>query len=193
MNTGQMMVVMGSLAILSILSLTINAMIVTQTTSNLESEATLNAVSLAQSLMDEIMTRAYDDSMFYPSSLYSVNYPKRIWDTSGFTPTPGLGPSATENNLVPKPDSITATRIYFNSDKYYNDLDDYNGYTRVAITPVMGRFTLEVSVVYVLETNPGTTTGGKRSFFKRIMVTVRHMNMSYPFSMYDVAVYRRYF
>lgn len=191
MNTGQMLTVMGALALLSLLMLTVNSMIVTQTTSNLESEATLNAISLAQSLLDEVMTKAYDDSMYLPNPPFSKTNPKRIWDTTGFTPKSLLHPTAAENALVPQPDFLMTTASY-HSELYYSDMGDYNGYIRDVLTPVMGTFRLQVTVDYSSEAHPDQSTP-TRSYFKKIIVTVTHLNITHPFTLTDVAVYRRFF
>ena len=186
-----MLTVMGALALLSLLMLTINSMIVTQTTSNLESEATLNAISLAQSLIDEVMTKAYDDSMYIPNPPYSKTSPKRIWDTTGFTPASAMHPSATEAAQVPQPDHLM-TNASYHSELYYSAIGDYSGYVREVITPVMGTFRLTVTVNYADESHPDQNTP-TRSYFKKITVNVTHLNMSHPFSLTDVAVYRRFF
>src|SRR5712672_1725508 len=130
MNTGQMLLVLGALVLISMVSITVNSMIVSKTSTMLEMEADLNAVSLAQSMLDEALKKDYD--------LATVGGVK-IYDSTAFTSSGGLGPSGTEIGNVSLPDSIRRPGLNlppsidstFRSDKYYNDVDDYNGYKRI--------------------------------------------------------------
>jgi len=177
MHTGQMLTVLGALALLSLVSLSVNTMIVGKTTMMLDAEAQLNAVSIAQSMIDEIMTKSYD----------AATATAKVYDPTQFTATGGLGCSSTENTAVPKPD------VYpYKSVLGYNDVDDYHNYKRLAFTPRMGNFTVVDTVFYVSETNPNLVSGAQ-TFFKKVVVTVRHPNMTSPLQLSDVAVYRRYF
>ena len=178
MGTGQMLSVLGAIMILSMVSLAINTMIIGKTTTMLEAEASLTAISLAQTMIDEILTKSYD--------LATVT--QKVYDPTLFTAASGLGPNSTETSNVPLPDAATPFKSY----KYYNDVDDYNGYRRTASTPLLGKFTIVDTVYYVSESNPNQKLS-TQTFFKKIVVTVRHPNMSYPLQMSDLAVYRRYF
>ena len=139
MNTGQMLMVIGALALLSLVSLTINTMMVGKTTTMLEAEASLNAISIAQTMIDEIMTKSYD------ASTVSV----KVYNASGFTAWNSLGCNSSEASNVLIPDVPP-----YKSIKYYNDVDDYHRYRRIVSTPRMGNFTVTDTVYYVSETNP---------------------------------------
>ncbi len=178
MGTGQILSVLGAIMILSMVSLAINTMIVGKTTTMLEAEASLTAISLAQTMIDEVQRKSFDKATV--STL--------VYDPTNFTASSSLGPDGSELSNVPLPDSASP----YNSDKYYNDVDDYNGYSRKASTPLMGTFTLMDSVYYVSESNPDSVST-TQTFFKKIVVRVSHPNMSYPLVISDVAVYRRYF
>lgn len=179
MGTGQMLSVLGALMLLSMVSLGINAMILSKTTTMLEAEASLNAISLAQTMIDEIQTKPYD----------AATVSAKVYDASDFTAAGSLGPNgATEVPYVPQPDVSTP----FKSVKYYNDVDDYHLYRRTAFTPILGNFTLLDSIYYVKESNPSTKST-TQTFYKKIVVKVTHRNMSYPLYLSDVIVYRRYF
>ena len=164
--------------LLSMVSLTINSMIIDKTTAMLDAEASLNAISIAQSMLDEVQSKSYD--------LATVS--AKVYKASDFTATSSLGPNATETNNVPQPDTTTP----FRSVKYYNDVDDYQNYKRTVKTDRMNKFTVVDTVFYVVETNTDqkATT---QTFHKKIVVTVRHPNMLRPLQLSDVAVYRRYF
>ena len=178
MNTGQMLLVLGAMAILSLTSLTINTVLVGQTTAVLEAEAGLNAISIAQTMIDEIMTKAYD--------AYTVS--NKAYSANSFTASNALGCNSTEASNVSQPDVATP----FKSFKYYNDVDDYNNYTRTAATTLMGNFAVVDTVIYVVETKPDQKSN-TQTYHKKVIVTVRHPNMSKPLQLSDIAVYRKYF
>lgn len=181
MNTGQLLTVLGALTLLSMVSLAVNSMIIGKTTTMLDAEANLAAVSLAQSMIDEIMTTSYDAVVTNPDS-------PKVYVASKFTAAGGLGPNSTESSQCPLPDTTTP----FKSITKYNDVDDYNNYRRVVSTAILGKFTLTDTVFYVSETNPDQKLS-VQSFHKKVVVTVRHKNMASPLQLSDVVVYRRYF
>ena len=178
MGLGQMMSVIGALMLLSMVSLGINTMIIGKTTTMLEAEASLAAISLAQTMIDEIQTTNFDENTIGT----------KVYNATDLTAAGSFGPSGTEASNVPLPDNASP----FKSLTKYNDVDDYNNYRRTASTPLLGNFTIEDSVYYVLETNPNTKSS-TQTFFKKIVVKVTHRNMSFPLYLSDVAIYRRYF
>jgi hypothetical protein len=178
MNTGQMLAVLVALSLLGVVSLTNNTLMLSKTETMLEAEASLNAISIAQTLIDEIMTKNYD--------LATVT--KKVVNADDFTDPLSLGPNDAEKKSVPLPDVGPTYR----SIKYYNDLDDYNGYRRIVSTPKMGDFTLLVDIFYVSETYPDEVSKDE-TFHKKIIVTVSHLNLSEPVQLSDISVYRRYF
>ena len=95
MNTGQMMMVLGALMLLSMLSLSVNSMFIDKTTAMLDAEANLDAISIAQSMIDEIMTQSYD--------AYTVS--AKVYASDQFTPASSLGPNSTESSQVTQPDT----------------------------------------------------------------------------------------
>ena len=143
MNTGQMLTVLLALVLLSTVTLSVNAMLVNKTTTMLEAEASLTAISLAQTMIDEIQTKSYDAA--------TANGTK-IYDSTGFTDAGSLGCNSTEASNVPQPERPDTASAY-KSIKYYNDVDDYHKYRRLAFTP-MGLFTIADTVYYVSESNP---------------------------------------
>jgi hypothetical protein len=173
-----MLTVLGALLLLSMVSLSINSMLVGRTTTMLEAEAQLNAVSIAQSMIDEIMTKSYDAA---------TSSGEKIYKESEFTGAGSLGCSGAEASTVPTPDSYP-----YKSVTGYNDVDDYHKYTRIVNTPRMGKFLVTDSVYYVVEKSPDIAAP-IQTFHKKVVVTVRHPNMYAPLQLSDVAVYRRYF
>ncbi len=203
MGTGQMLLVILALSLLGIVSLNLNTLLLGKTTSMLEIEANVNGIALGQSMLDEVLSASYDE--------VTVNGTK-VYVATSFTPTAQFGPSSTESNLVPLPDSLPLPApntmpnvdLVYNSAKYYNDVSDYAGYRRIAFTPTMATFYIMDSVIYVSESNPDSVTV-HRTFYKKVIVTIRHRSMvpagqtfspwsgPYYLQLSDVAVYRRYF
>lgn len=203
MNTGQMLMVLGALVLLSMVTISINSMIINKTSTMLEAEADLNAVSLAQSMIDEIQTCSYD---------LATAGGAKVYDSTEFTAPSGLGPSGTESAIVSLPDSLRRPGLnlppsidsVYKSAKYYNDVDDYNGYKRYAWSTTLGNFYIIDTVFYVTEADPNIRSS-TQTFYKKIVVTVRHRNMypagapfdrwagKYYLQLSDIAVYRRYF
>jgi hypothetical protein len=175
----QMFAVIGALILLGITSLSINNMLASKTTTMLQAEASLTAISIAQTMIDEIETKAYDAATANGTKVYSA---------SSFTAPSGLGCNATEASNVPQPDDTTP----FASIQYYNDVDDYNNYSRTMYTPNLGNFSVVDTVIYVSEDNPDLQSN-VQTYYKKIIVSVRHPNMSYPVQLCDVAIYRKYF
>lgn len=173
----QMFSVLGALVLLGFVTLSINSMLADKTITMLDAEADLNAVSIAQTMLDEIMTKSFD--------AVTANG-ARIFDSTQFTPNDGLGPSGAEYSHVGNFDQVYA------SIKWFNDVDDYNHYKRIASTPVLGKFIVTDTVYYVTESNPDVRSNVQTNF-KKIIVTVTHANMTYPLRLSDIAVYRKYF
>ena len=173
----QILSVVLAMVLFGVTSLGINVLLVDKTTVMLEAEASLTCVSIGQTMIDEAMTKSFD--------AVTANG-TRIYDSTLFTPNDQLGPSGTESALVPLPDTSNK------SDKYYNDFDDYNNYSRTVNTPVLGQFTVVDSVYYVSLSNLNAKVN-YRTNLKRIVVKVTHPDMSYPVYLSDVMVYRKFF
>jgi hypothetical protein len=181
MNTGQMMLVVGSITLLSLLALSINQKILGQTQTMLDSEASLNAISIAQSLIDEIQTKLYDDT----------TRNARVFDkdlTTLLASPTSLGPSSDERSLVQIPDDVFPHRSVLG----YSDINDYNGYIRYDTTSLMKGFRDSVAVYYVTEGNIDQRSI-VQTCFKRIDVVITHPCMTKPLRLSDVSIYRRFF
>jgi hypothetical protein len=175
----QMLFVIGAIVLLGVASLGVNYMLLSKTTTMLQAEASLTAISMAQTMIDEVMSQSFDEVTANGTLIY---------DSTKFTPQNQLGPSSTESSHVPLPDTASP----FNSIQYYNDVGDYNNYSRISSTPLLGQFTIVDTILYVQESDPDSLSTGQ-TFFKKILVTVRHPNMTYPVQLSDVVVYRKYF
>ncbi len=178
------MMVIAALVLLGTLSLGVNGTIVTSSSTSLEMEADLDALSYGQSLMDEIMDRAFDQNVI--ASRKFNNSDMSIY----------LGPDGSE--VFTLPDSSATGK--FKSDSLYNDVDDYNGYVRKVWNSRLDVFTLTVSIHYTQLDAPFTVQAG-RSFSKDIVIDVTNPYMSFDDSspkqqrieLRGLSVYRKYF
>ncbi len=169
-----MMFVVGAFALLSLVTLSINSIIVEKTTVMLDTEASITAISIGQAMIDEIQSKEYD----------TQTVGARVYDAANLTPTNQLGTEAGE--------SLTLPDVFpYQSVSLYNDLDDYNGYRRTVSTSRMDNFTVVDSVYYVNETNLDLKSS-TQTFYKKMVVTVTHPSMKVPVVLTDVIVYRRY-
>ncbi|HXG06292.1 MAG TPA: hypothetical protein VNI77_03085 [Nitrososphaera sp.] len=184
MNMGQMMLVIGAFAMLSLLTLSINATIVNSLSLTAESEMTLNAHAFAQSMIDEILTKHFDEK--------TRRY--RAYGPADLTPLNSLGPDPNEKTWG-EYDST------FQSRSKFDDVDDYHGYKRFVKNALGWRFEVKDSVHYVKEDKDSlNVVSSTPTFIKRITVYVYNDNLPkdangniVPLVMRDLAVYRRFF
>ena len=187
MNTGQTMLVLGAFALLSVVTLGINGTIFSTSSLGLQMEANLNALSVGQGLLDEIMIRDFDEN---------VTNNNRVFSYSGMTSLAHLGPDGASEQISGLDSSRTGT---FQSRSKFDDVDDYNNYTRWAYDTRLGWFVLKAVVVYVNELNPDSLAA-TQTWQKRITVTITNYSMpqdingnTLTYTLKDVAVYRKYF
>lgn len=192
MNTGQIMFILGAFAMLSILALSLNRTMSGSVVFGLEMEATLNALSVGQSMMDEIMQRNFDHKTIS----------KVAYGYSDVTSYGSLGPEGGET-IAGIDSAYTSGGVFhdFQSKSKFNDVDDYNLYHRRVFDPLLGYFDVVDSIKYVSEFTPNRDTTSA-TFYKRIVVVVTHPNLhrgtdtsstTLPVILRDIAVYRQYF
>jgi len=176
-----MMLVIGAFAMLATLSLSINGMIVNNLATSTETEMAMNAHAFAQSMIDEILTKSFDER---------VTAGKKVYDPANMSATLGSEGGAERINWV---DTTFASKVRD------DDVDDYHRYTRKVKNSLAWEFTVYDSICYVVETNPDEYSS-TQTYFKKIIVTVSNPNMAkkpdgtvIPIVLQDIAVYRRYF
>lgn len=177
-SLGQIPLVIGALAIFSTLQLTINASILNSFVVSIESEATLDAMSISQAMIDEIMTKAFDEN--------TLN--ERIYDRNLLTPAATFGSDSGE--VVPSVEQ-DSTGTYLSA-SLFDDVDDYHGYTRIIESPRLGDFIVRDSVIYVQEANQDAPSSWQ-TWYKKVIVTVTNANMPDPLYTSTLTVYRRFF
>ncbi|MCZ7602347.1 MAG: hypothetical protein QY331_14845 [Melioribacteraceae bacterium] len=152
---GNLLITLGALSLVGLLVLTTNNNIMNNNVTVAESEIVITGISLAQSLIDEIKTKAFDQ----------VEITGTIDSPSDLSST--LGPEAGEKVATPDTSSSQA----YSSLSAYNDVDDYNGYSRTVDTDIAENFSLTCTVQYVQVSNPDILSG-TRTYSKLITVTV---------------------
>jgi len=156
MGLGQTMLTMAFFVLLVVMFMNAYRVMINADEQVLTATAYKTANDLGQSLMAEIVTKKYDQLYNPPWSSSSQNL------VNSFTAPGSLGPEET----ITLPDQSP-----FNSILKYNDVDDYNHYTRLTdSTNGLGRFRDSVLVYYVVMTDPPYAT--TRAWTKRIEVWV---------------------
>ena len=149
MNTGQMLLTLGALVLLSVIILRVNNNAVTTNSVLLDTKFGVLAVSLATSIIEEANKKAFD----------AVTDGDAITDISLLTSPYGLGPASGET--------------YEN----FNDFDDFDRYTKYVTNIPSAEFKVYCLVHYVNPTylNDSTTT---RTWHKKITVEVTSPSMA---------------
>ena len=165
---------LGGLVIFSIFSLLTNSSILNNKKIALESEFIITATSVGQSVIEEAKNKYFDqnalvDTLTVPASLSTT-----------------LGRDGSESSNVPLPDVMTNNT--FKSAINYNDVDDYNGYSRTVTTPFTGTNTVNVQVSYVSQTAPDSVSASK-TWCKKMTVTVTNPLISIPIALTYVFTY----
>ncbi len=139
---GQILLVLGAFTLLIFLTMTVNQAINSRMDDTYQAEAVIAATTLAQSMLNEITQKAFDDSTRM----------KAVDSVQQLTPVYALGREPGET---------------YSS---FNDVDDFNGYVRTD-TIINGIFTSTASVVYVSPSSLDATSA-VRTFYKKIFVGV---------------------
>jgi hypothetical protein len=159
MNTGQSILTVLAMVLLSTLVLRVNSTLFNSGNVVTNSKLGLTAISLAQSRLEEIKSKAFDQNTV--SSTVS--------STNNLTAASALGPETGET--------------YPN----FNDVDDYNRFKTtdtVQINPNLPRsgsnldyFNDSCSVVYVSSSSPDITSS-TQTWNKKITVFIKHPQMT---------------
>ncbi len=160
-GTRHVVFILAAMILLSQISLVVNQYIGGSLVSSLSAEATITATGLAQSMILEVGTKAFDaetvaGEITVEDSLTGVGY---------------LGPEGGE--------------AYPN----YDDIDDFHGYERIAGTPRLGDFRVRTQVWYIDPADP-ENPAGSQTFYKRMTVTVdQNPTLEYTISVTKVVSY----
>jgi len=151
MNTGQMLITIAALLLLSLVILRINNVFFSTSSVMLDTKFGVLAVSLGTSIIEEANSKAFDKATDTTS----------ISQTSVLTTVASLGPEAGE--------------IYPN----FNDFDDFNGYVRSTAGDSSFQsapFYISCQVGYITPSNPESFVSSQ-TWHKKINVTVTSPSM----------------
>lgn len=147
MFSGQTLLVIGGLVLLTFAMLTFYTSEGNTTTMTIFNEALITATGIGQTVIEEMAQKAFDENTI-----------DQVVDSPDSLTLPAdLGP-----------DSAPVNEITID---LYDDLDDYNGYTRTDSLSRLGNFHVKVSVSYVKYEQPDSIVY-TRTFYKQAEVTV---------------------
>ncbi len=151
MNTGQTLMTVGAMLLLSILILRVNNTFLTTSTAFMNTKFDILATSIATSEMEEISKLAFDQytASNPATSLSQLTAPGNLRTESGENP---------------------------NDPSTFNDIDDYNGYTRIDSTMPSAIFKIRCTVNYVASTTPNVISTSA-TWNKKITIYVSSISM----------------
>lgn len=172
MGLGQTMLTVAFLVLITIAAMNANKMIVERDSNFYEQEAYRQGAFLANSLISEILTKKFDEVV--DTSDYGY------MDSTDFTSSNNLGVDSWESwllggstDVISNPTDPRYESIRSSGFMYYDDIDDYDGYTRSAQSGTLTGFILTVKVNYV-STDDLDSPVSYRTYFKKIEVTVKN-------------------
>jgi len=149
MNTGQMLLSIGGFLLLGNLIINVNRANTERMVASYSNEAIINASGLAQSVIDEIQMKAFDENTVIAS----------VSNADSLTNANSLGPETGE---------------IYNTD--FDDVDDYKNYNTLVTLDRMGDFNMSVSVSYVNTLNPSVKSSVP-TFSKHIEIKLTNSNI----------------
>lgn len=147
MGTGQSLLALAAMMLLTMITTRVNSTILTTQDTTQNSKFALVAISLATSKIEQASKLAYDENAIDPSAP----------NTSSLSTT--LGPNSGET-----------------AEEDYDDCDDYNGYVKTDSTLQSAIFTIRGSVGYVQSATPNVTTT-TRTWNKKVTFTITSISM----------------
>ncbi len=148
MHSNQLLLVAGALGILGLLILSTNTATFQNLAVKLENRSTLSTISIAQSILEEMKTKSFDEQTL-------IGFPHTV---SSLTSASSFGP---EGETYPQ----------------YDDIDDYHNYSRTISSDDAGAITAVVKVSYVNESQPEFTST-TNTYLKKVTVELTGGNLS---------------
>lgn len=152
MSNIQSLLAIGSIFLLSLVSLSFNGALLQNNTVEIENKVYLTAFSLADDMIEEIKEKAYDEN--------TIDFPTA--NRATLTPTNSFG-------------CTKVSGVFESNDgeeyPYFDDVDDYDGYWQDADAPHAESYHISAKVYYVTEDNPDVVSS-TQTFHKRVDITV---------------------
>ncbi len=164
MGQREMFLLIGALFFFSMTTLSVNRFNTINNEVMMKNEFDYYGISLAQRIIEEAKTRAFD--VYLTTTSNPVNIP------SNFTSSGGLG------------------RLYNEYYPYFNDVDDYHNLT-LNVNTTRANYTVTCQVYYVTENSPNVKVT-YNTFYKKLTVTVScnymttSVSLSQVFSYYEL-------
>lgn len=141
-NNLQSMLSLGALMIFGMISLRFDSAVLQNTELEVENKVYLTAFSLADDLLEEIKQKAFDEQTVVFKSI----------SPAALTGSQSLGK---EGEVWPA----------------YDDIDDYNGFTKPVSLPHAEKYTVSSSVFYV-SADDQDETSSTQTYYKRVEILV---------------------
>jgi hypothetical protein len=168
---GQTMITAGFFVLLILLVISANRMINESTVSIDEGDAINLSVDIGRAVISEVYRKVYDEKWI--DSVYQA--------TTDYTAPSLLGPESDERFALPDV-------VPYKSFLRYDDVDDYNGYSRVVDAGSIKGFKVSVQVYYV---DPSTfAKTNTQTYLKKVDVSVEHPTYLQPKVTYSTIVTR---
>jgi hypothetical protein len=161
MGTGQQLLTIASIMLITLLIMNVHRATAERLTIMYSNEAIIAGTGVAQSLIDEIESKAFDQQ----------TVSKEVSTTDSLTAPNALGAETGEN-----------TRTMF------NDVDDYNNFTETDSLPRTGIYNIKVKVEYVANMNPSLISNYS-TFTKKIDVFVTNFSLPDTLKFSDIVAY----
>lgn len=149
------MITAGFFVLLIVVVISANRMINESTVSTGEGDAVNLSVDIARALVNEAYRKIFDEKWI--DSVYQA--------TSDYTSPSLLGPDTGEKFTLPDV-------VPYKSYAMYDDVDDYNGYSRIVDAGSMKGFKVSVQVYYIDQSAFAKTS--TQTYLKRVDVSVEH-------------------
>ncbi|MCX6144615.1 MAG: hypothetical protein NTZ35_15510 [Ignavibacteriales bacterium] len=173
MNLGQTMITMGMFVLLVMSVISANRMLVQNAENSLQTEALAESATIANDIFSEAQSKLFDHNV----DTTRTNQVPGDFSSPTDTTHSEWGPSSAERSAVgPMPDSSYVG--HYRSINAFDDVDDYNGYTRIVGADTtsgvrIGGYLVTVRVFYVDLSNPDVAVDCQTNF-KKIEVDVQH-------------------
>lgn len=157
----QMSYIILALIIFTLLALSFNQKGNSDLDSRLYHEAVVSVTELGDAFINEISNMAFDEKTL----------PEKIKEKIKLTTAGNLGPDAGENHFL-----------------IFDDVDDWNGYTKYDTLNRLGVCTTLVSVDYIDLANPDVIVTTQQ-WYKRITIEIDNFYLTDPVKLYFITSY----
>lgn len=150
MNTGQMMIGIAAFALVTMTILNFNRGSINTQDALIYNKAFIVATTVAQSTLDEISKMEFDEEIAEGNPIVTANDFSTV-----------LG--------------VESSEVYPN----FDDVDDFNNFTKIEIVPSIGNFNVSVEVTYMTDEFATTTT---KTYNKNVTVKITSTSMTNVFT-----------